>query len=983
MKRSILGIGLICLCLDAQAADPRQRTLEDIFQATGNHFQAGIGFLNFEKNRPGDPDPTSGYGVSIDDMVVEWREYSLVPDAATCSLATATCHIGGGTCSSDADCPGAGNFCAGGACASVDLDQNNVYLGSSSLTITVMEPFPSNNDCNGDGDRVDVGIDDQDCNNNGTNDLYVTAQSDTEPAGERVLCERTANPGEYRGTLTLSTAYNSPGALFIQQFGVASPVVTVVYDDINDGTNSPCENDVDPAKQGTVEATILVIINDAPITVLFTPLADDKDNDGWADNNEDVTMKLTVQNKGVTDLQHVVARLVTSDAKIACILNTVLAVGDLGAGEIKTTVSGFQFKVADVHRAAPLDTLAATFSISMTGDEFDSLSQPQHVTLDLDLDATLPGGTSAGQFFEGFEGGTLGAFEVDDIDSTTSPTGHGGSLARSNGWRCQYSDPDWINSGIAGTPQGAICYLSNNAAHAGHAVRWSVNDPGDVDGGRSFSGTRSLYYGINPATIPAADEHTTPTSAMEAARTINPIHLGVGVCSNAPATACAGNADCSGGGVCNSVTPGLSFKHMISLMDWRTVNAAFETAADRAVAHVQFAGAGGAPAGDWIKLTPYANVYDSQAYDLYFSCQFDPADDGNDEDDFFDPTDPDRRLGPSSTCFPEFSWVDQGDTFENDAFGPLHIGRASDPPGLQGATGPGTWVEVRASLERFRGRSIRLRFLATSLSLSVAPTWQAAFAHNPDPGDDGWWIDDIAITGTTSAEPTLASEATINPVVPCGASCNNMTVVVSATPGTVLGAPGEALELDASGSTADRCVNGTLQFQFRRGGTILQDWSDNATFVDAPTANTTYTVAARCSSLTTCANTRNVTIGVTCPSSGTLGGPFQTIRAPNKTSFTWTKPAAIDFVRGRLQAAGAGNDVHELGTFSGTVISSGSAGAATSIAASADPVAGDADYYLVQVDDAVGTGPECNRISTWSSGSTAEDSTPGRDATLP
>ena len=70
--------------------------------------------------------------------------------------------------------------------------------------------------------------------------------------------------------------------------------------------------------------------------------------------------------------------------------------------------------------------------------------------------------------------------------------------------------------------------------------------------------------------------------------------------------------------------------------------------------------------------------------------------------------------------------------------------------------------------------------------------------------------------------------------------------------------------------------------------------------------------------------------------------PFQTIRAPTKTSFTWTTPASIDFVRGRLKAAGAANDVRELGTFTGTLITFGSATGVTSIAMGASPVFGDA-----------------------------------------
>ena len=56
------------------------------------------------------------------------------------------------------------------------------------------------------------------------------------------------------------------------------------------------------------------------------------------------------------------------------------------------------------------------------------------------------------------------------------------------------------------------------------------------------------------------------------------------------------------------------------------------------------------------------NRYDTQAEDSYPQCLFDPIDDGNTEEDFFDPGSPTRRYGPSTTCYPERSFVHQGDT---------------------------------------------------------------------------------------------------------------------------------------------------------------------------------------------------------------------------------------------------------------------------------------------------------------------------------
>ena len=49
-------------------------------------------------------------------------------------------------------------------------------------------------------------------------------------------------------------------------------------------------------------------------------------------------------------------------------------------------------------------------------------------------------------------------------------------------------------------------------------------------------------------------------------------------------------------------------------------------------------------------------------------------------------------------------------------FDPANVGRA-DGPGLAGNTGLGTWIESSVDLSRFRGRKIRLRWLATTLKV--------------------------------------------------------------------------------------------------------------------------------------------------------------------------------------------------------------------------------------------------------------------------
>jgi len=204
----------------------------------------------------------------------------------------------------------------------------------------------------------------------------------------------------------------------------------------------------------------------------------------------------------------------------------------------------------------------------------------------------------------------------------------------------------------------------------------------------------------------------------------------------------------------------LSFKHQISLVDHRTLNTVPFTSAERAMVQAQLADDEGNPIGDWVKLVPSLNTYDTQAMSAFFNCSFDPIDDGNTEENFFNPSSPVRRHGPSSTCFPEFNFADQGDT-ENE-FAEDNLGDASDGPGLQGSTGAGTWIEPRISLGQFRGRRVRLRFLVTGLKINrLDPVdWETYYyGLNPDARDDGWFIDDVAVTDTLAQPATVTVDA--------------------------------------------------------------------------------------------------------------------------------------------------------------------------------------------------------------------------------
>jgi hypothetical protein len=936
--------------------DMRFSTLEDIYGETKELFQGSIGFWTFERT-PAETDPKISYGLGVDDVVVEWREFNLVKDTTNC---------------------------AAGECAVLDVLSNNTFEGSTSITITALEKTPdAANDC----DLNDVTDGTIDCNGNGRRDLVVRATSNTEFAGEIVFLDATATPNQYVGEIPVSSRYDTtPGVLFVSQQGTDNPVVTVTYRDNSDGTGVPCKNDVNPAEQGRIIANTTVVLGLGNIQVIATLLTDNGDNDGFADTNETVNMRLRIVNKTDVNLNNLAARLSTNDPKIDCILDSFIFVGPLGGGAETVTTDAFSFRVSASDRAhtckggtaagqfcpttgaacgtggvcglTDLDPLAATLSMGFAADEFDGLASPQSVTIDLDLDAA--GGSGPTTYFEGFESGTFGTFQAHNIDQPLN------SLQASDGYRCTYSDPDWPNSNSYG--QITDCFLAANQAQA-DAFFWQIWTPARF-GGRAYSGNNSLYMGIWGAT---ADFLTTPVSIMEAVRMTNPINLGV-----------------------VGVPPELTYKQQVDLLDSRSVNSPPGDAPGRYVTMLQLANGVGAPVGDWIKLEPYLNVYDQQGVDNYFNCMFDPIDDGNDEDDFFDPTDPDRRLGPASMCKPAFSFSYLGETFL--PFAENRLGLA-EGPGLQGSLGLGTWVETKFNLERFRGRRARLRFINSDLKINgTNTTWASLFvALNPGPGDDGILIDDVQVTNTLTSPATISVDNKANAGLPaCGATCTSITAALAGDPPGALTAPGQVVELSSLTSTADRCLDGVLQYRFwidgnnnGQGGnpqdTLLRNWTDNPNIVDAPTATTRYVVDVRCSTLTTCLGTTSRTVVVTCPTSGAQGQGFPRISAPNKTSIAWTGSINYNFAKGAL-----GN--FALGTCSPgvpatcytTTASAQNQGPASTFSTAADaPAANTGLWYLFRRPGTKGTGGSgfCNSPPiTWGAPGTAPAS---RDAVLP
>ena len=138
------------------------------------------------------------------------------------------------------------------------------------------------------------------------------------------------------------------------------------------------------------------------------------------------------------------------------------------------------------------DSLQAVIDLLVTSDQ--GVGGPLRVTLELDLDAV--GGSVPATFFEGFESG-MGIFGIHNMDSFVPADGtvvegipglggNGGSLANSDGYRCSYADPDYVN---AFTYEDPDCFMGQDAAHADETW-WEIISE------RAFEGIGSVHYGI-------------------------------------------------------------------------------------------------------------------------------------------------------------------------------------------------------------------------------------------------------------------------------------------------------------------------------------------------------------------------------------------------------------------------------------------------------------------------------------------------------
>ena len=562
--------------------------------------------------------------------------------------------------------------------------------------------------------------------------------------------------------------------------------------------------------------------------------------------------------------------------------------------------------------------------MSIHADQFALLARPMKISFPLDLDVS--GGGALTSFTEDFEAASgLGKFTLQTLDAGKN------SLALSNGMRCQYNDPAAPNGNSSNNSE---CFLGFAADGTLSVNDWHLHTSSGNNGGvgRAYTGSHSMHWGVHlSGTTPVRD--TLRLKQLDAVKSVN---------INVPPA---------------SQHPELSFAQQVSLMDSRALSLLYGESVDRAVVEVNVLKANGLEGAVWKKIYPYVNEYDEVGADEYANCTFDPTDDGNDEDSYFDPNDPHRRFGPSSTCKPELSFACQGDTNYHVNADPPKLCNA-EGPGYKSADAVGSWVIPVFNLQEFAGRRIKIRFLATSLEVGLTQTWDDYFHEDDLLADDGWYIDTVKVSPAYSAAPTLVPDTkTITPI-PCTA-CSSIQAALVATP-TSTPEPGVPVALDASASTvADACKVGPPRYTFwidenangvagDAGDTLLRTASADPTLIFAPDASGQVAVVVSCQTEPACdavdgSNTAEAPVTVTCPPSIDRTAFGQTIvldklgQGQISLQIAWPVAKSVDVVKGCLSGTCTSAALRDAGSFDGTIL--------TCLDSNTDPVSAVYDMY--------------------------------------
>jgi hypothetical protein len=244
---------------------------------------------------------------------------------------------------------------------------------------------------------------------NGVSGMQVTVTSPG--TGDSELVTLTGSAPYFSGTVALSTNSGlgaNNGVLFV----LPSETINASYTDA-----SPAGSTTAAAVTGCTGGNVVYLAN--------AQVSDNGDNDGIPDNNETVTIDLTVQNNTAVPLTNAKVTILSASPGIDCIPDAQALYGTIDAGASATNPAGDRFTFHVAPTVACTDSLnppTAKFTVVITGDGLDGPATLQTFQLNLDLDPTASGGAyTYTQNFNSDPGWTTGITPDDDGNAGCGP----------------------------------------------------------------------------------------------------------------------------------------------------------------------------------------------------------------------------------------------------------------------------------------------------------------------------------------------------------------------------------------------------------------------------------------------------------------------------------------------------------------------------------------------------------------------------------
>jgi len=514
-----------------------------------------------------------------------------------------------------------------------------------------------------------------------------------------------------------------------------------------------------------------------PFVIVATEYRDlNGDIDRFPDTGETGRVVVTVRNNSGA-LTNAKFTLSSSDPDVTCLSATVVQVGSIAQGQTLTVGSlnpglqGFQFRVSSTMQTVQVTNPARVdLCLKLKANQTPGQGVGPvcfSLVADLDLPAGsqtfvngpdgLPGTSDDGTVLENFDVDRDGdgSFTVNDTfrlaDAGTGTTGHGSYLRGA--------------AASGGTTVGGI-------ACGGYQTVGEGNPGCELD--PDFPMDWHLHCPPGATTCPNLESgacvdgcsYDTPTGGTKALSPPNSLHMGAHFDPTDPFAGDTTHLRSLQGFVSGPLNlaviprPGdlqLAMFQIANLMDNNGVGPGnANQCSDCGDVQIQV-DLDPNPAVDtwgfWDKLVPYQNVYDhkplaASVFGGYY-CHFTPTDTG---------TAPPAPRGVHETiCYPLGAWSHcgsaQGTTSAN-------VNQCAGP-GVVDPSGVGVWVETRFDLASFIGQRVRLRWIGatwefdsfTGSYYELGGTWSLTNQ------DDGWWLDNVSVTGVITSQTTPASDS--------------------------------------------------------------------------------------------------------------------------------------------------------------------------------------------------------------------------------